>query len=61
MKNTFKLVLMPALVLLCVSNTLGQLKAEQPVEFKKISDRLFEIVGGRGAQGEHILAMTACS
>jgi len=49
MKKKIELVLM--LVLLLVSNSIGQRRAEQPVEFKKISDRLFEIVGGRGAQG----------
>ena len=49
MKKKIELVLM--LVLLMVSNSIGRQTAEQPVEFKKISDRLFEIVGGRGAQG----------
>jgi len=49
MKKKIELVLM--LVLLLASNSIGQRTAEQPVEFKKISDRLFEVVGGRGAQG----------
>ncbi len=49
MKKKIGLVLM--LVLLPVSNSIGRQRAEQPVEFKKISDRLFEIVGERGAQG----------
>jgi len=49
MKKKIELVLMLALLL--ASNSIGQPRAEQPVEFKKISDRLFEIVGGRGAQG----------
>jgi len=49
MKKKIGLVLM--LVLLPVSNSIGQRRAEQPVEFRKISGRLFEIVGGRGAQG----------
>ena len=49
MKKKIGLVLM--LVLLPALNSIGPQRAEQPVEFKKISDRLFEIVGGRGAQG----------
>ena len=49
MKKKIELVLMLALLL--ASNSIGRQRAEQPVEFKKISDRLFEIVGGRGAQG----------
>jgi cyclase len=51
MKNTIKITFMLAFAFLSVSNVLGQRRAEQPVEFKKISDRLFEIVGGRGSQG----------
>jgi len=51
MKNTIKIIFVLALTFLFVSNVLGQRRAEQPVEFKKISDRLFEIVGGRGSQG----------
>jgi len=49
MKKKIELVLM--LVLLLVSNSFGRQRAQQPVELRKISDRLFEIVGGRGAQG----------
>jgi cyclase len=49
MKKKIELVLM--LVLLLASNSIGQQRTQQPVEFRKISDRLFEIVGGRGAQG----------
>ena len=49
MKKKIELVLM--LVLLLASNSIGQQRTQQPLEFKKISDRLFEIVGGRGAQG----------
>jgi glyoxylase-like metal-dependent hydrolase (beta-lactamase superfamily II) len=29
----------------------GQRREVKPVEFKKVTDRLFEIIGGRGAQG----------
>jgi len=54
MNKKIELVLM--LVLLMASNSIGQQRAEQPVEFKKISDRLFEIVGGRGAQGGAYIA-----
>ncbi len=49
MKKKIELVLM--LVFLLASNLIGQQRTEQPVKFKKISDRLLEIVGGRGAQG----------
>ncbi|HUT44998.1 MAG TPA: MBL fold metallo-hydrolase [Sedimentisphaerales bacterium] len=49
MKKKIELVLMLALLL--ASNSIGQRRAEQPVEIKKISGRLFEIVGGRGSQG----------
>jgi cyclase len=51
MKNTIKIIFLLAFAFLSVSKALGQRRAEQPVEFKKISDRLFEVVGGRGAQG----------
>jgi glyoxylase-like metal-dependent hydrolase (beta-lactamase superfamily II) len=51
MKNAIKIIFMLVLAFLFVSNTLGQRRAEQPLEFKKISDRLFEIVGGRGSRG----------
>jgi glyoxylase-like metal-dependent hydrolase (beta-lactamase superfamily II) len=51
MKNTIKIIFMLVFAFLCVSNALGQRRAEQPVEFKKISDGLFETIGGRGAQG----------
>jgi len=51
MKNTVKISFLLAIAFLCVSNTLGQRRAEQPLEFKKISDKLYEIVGGRGSRG----------
>jgi glyoxylase-like metal-dependent hydrolase (beta-lactamase superfamily II) len=34
-----------------VSSSLSQQRTSESVEFKKISDKLFQIVGGRGAQG----------
>ena len=51
MKNNVKLTFILVLLLLFASNSFGRRRATQPVEFKKISDRLFEILGGRGAQG----------
>ena len=51
MKKTIKIIFMLVFTFLSVSNVLGQRRAAQPVEFKKISDRLFEVVGGRGSQG----------
>jgi cyclase len=50
MRKNIKLIL-AAVLLVLVSNSLGQRRAAGPVEFKKISDRLFEVVGGSGAQG----------
>jgi cyclase len=49
MKKKIELVLM--MVLLLASNSIGGQRTQQPVELRKISDRLFEIAGGRGAQG----------
>lgn len=51
MKKNITLIFVPALLLLLISNLFSQRRATQPVQFKKISDRLFEILGGRGAQG----------
>jgi glyoxylase-like metal-dependent hydrolase (beta-lactamase superfamily II) len=54
MKNNSKIIFIRFLLLpflLLASNSFGQRRAAQPVEFKKISDRLFEISGGQGAQG----------
>jgi len=50
MKKNIELILVLAL-LLFASNSFGQPRGTQPVEFKKISDRLFEILGGRGSRG----------
>jgi glyoxylase-like metal-dependent hydrolase (beta-lactamase superfamily II) len=51
MNKNIKLIVITAFLLLCVSNSFGQSRGAQPVQFKKISDRLFEISGGRGANG----------
>jgi cyclase len=51
MKNNIKIMAVLALPFLFVTSVLGQRDVERPVEFKKISNRLFEIIGGRGAQG----------
>jgi glyoxylase-like metal-dependent hydrolase (beta-lactamase superfamily II) len=51
MNKNIKLIVILAFLLLFVSNSFGQGRGTQPVQFKKISDRLFEIAGGRGAQG----------
>ncbi len=51
MKNNSKLTFVLVLLLLFASNSFGRRRAAQPVEFKKISEGLFEILGGRGAQG----------
>jgi len=51
MKNNSKLTFVLVLLLLFASNSFGRRRAAQPVEFKKITERLFEILGGRGSQG----------
>ncbi len=51
MNKNIKLIVISAFLLLLVSNSFGQGRGAEPVQFKKISDRLFEISGGRGAQG----------
>ena len=51
MNKNIKLIVISAFLLVFVSNSFGQGRGAQPVQFKKISDRLFEIAGGRGAQG----------
>jgi cyclase len=50
MNRNIRFILMPAFFLL-VSTTLGWQGDNPPVEFQKISDRLFQVVGGRGAHG----------
>ena len=40
-----------AVIILIASVSIGQQRASQPVEFEKISDRLFQIKGGSGANG----------
>ncbi|MHC4726896.1 MAG: MBL fold metallo-hydrolase [Planctomycetota bacterium] len=51
MNKNIKLIVITAFLLLRVSYSFGQGRGAQPVQFKKISDRLFEISGGRGANG----------
>ena len=51
MNKNIKLIVISAFLLVFVSNSFGQGRGAQPVQFKKISDRLYEITGGRGAQG----------
>lgn len=46
-----RLTLIPILILLLLSSAFSQEREIQPVELKKISDILFEILGGRGARG----------
>jgi len=46
-----KHVFTPLFLLLFVSYSFAQQREVQPVSFNKISDRLYEIVGGQGARG----------
>ena len=50
MTKNIKSILIIVLLLL-VSVSLGRQRDSQPVEFKKISDNLYEILGGSGARG----------
>ena len=51
MKNIGKLTFILIVLLSSALNSFGRRRAAQPVELKKVSDRVFEILGGRGAQG----------
>ena len=46
-----KLTTVLVVLLVFSLSSFGQRREVKPVEFKKVSDRLFEIIGGRGAQG----------
>ncbi|UCG57148.1 MAG: MBL fold metallo-hydrolase [Phycisphaerales bacterium] len=50
MKVNIKLVVLSLLLLLFASDSYGR-RGSQPVQLKRISDRLFEVLGGRGARG----------
>lgn len=50
MKISIKLVVLSLLLLGSAPDSYGR-RGSQPVQFKRISDRLFEILGGGGAQG----------
>jgi hypothetical protein len=43
--------ILTVILLLIVSVSFGRQRDSQPVEFKKISDSLYEILGGSGARG----------
>jgi len=51
MKKKSKLIFIPFFLILIVSFSFSQQRETPPVELKKISDRLYEILGGRGANG----------
>jgi cyclase len=51
MKKNTMLILIPLVVVLLASPSLAQRQAASPVELVKISDRLYEVAGGRGANG----------
>ena len=51
MKQTIKLLLILSSCLLIVSNSISQQREVTPVALQSISPNLFEIVGGRGANG----------
>jgi cyclase len=51
MKRKSIIICISVFLLLSASYLLSQQREAQPVEFKKISDRLYEILGGSGANG----------
>jgi cyclase len=51
MKKKISLILIPIVIVLLSSSSFAQERAVQPVELRKISENLYEILGGRGAQG----------
>jgi cyclase len=56
MKRKSIIICISVFLLLSASYLLSQQREAQPVEFKKISDRLYEIVGGSGANGGAYIA-----
>jgi glyoxylase-like metal-dependent hydrolase (beta-lactamase superfamily II) len=50
MKKSIGLILLLALVLFS-SDSFGRRRPTQPLEFRKISERLYEILGGQGSRG----------
>ena len=51
MKKTIKTITMLLLFILFTSSSFTQQRKTQPVLFNKVSERLYEIVGGSGARG----------
>ena len=51
MDKNIKLIVISAFLFLFASNSFGQNRGTQPVQLNKISDKLFELLGGRGANG----------
>ncbi len=51
MKNHVRLVVMLIVLAVLASFSFAQRREEPPVELAQISDRLYEILGGRGARG----------
>ncbi|MFC1633377.1 MBL fold metallo-hydrolase [Planctomycetota bacterium] len=51
MKKSIEIIFVSSFVLMLTSHAFAQRRDAQPVEFKKISGGLFEIVGGQGSRG----------
>ena len=51
MKKKIGLALIMVFLAGLVLNSRGHQRGALPVEFKKISDRLYEVTGGQGASG----------
>ncbi len=51
MKKSIEQVIVATLIFSLAGKAVSQQRQSQPLEFRKISDRLFKTVGGQGAQG----------
>ncbi len=51
MKKKRIFIVIPFLFLLCATYSFAQQREVQPVQLKKISNRLYEVLGGQGARG----------
>jgi glyoxylase-like metal-dependent hydrolase (beta-lactamase superfamily II) len=51
MRKNIRIIVIPLVLVLLASYSLAQRREASPVELVKISDRLYEVAGGRGARG----------
>ena len=51
MKKDFKLIFIPFILILLISLSFAQQREVSPIKLERISERLYKILGGRGARG----------